>query len=70
MPIVNVVNHGIHLLAARQLYQVSIDRKDRFKDSFALSILEIHDENLIDFVAGTDIAESSGIIKWYNQGCR
>jgi len=43
MPIVNVVNHGIHLLAARQLFQVSSDRKDRFEDSFPLSVLEIHD---------------------------
>ena len=63
MPIVNFVNHGIHLLAVRQIFQVSSGRKDRFEDSFSLSILEIHDEKLIDLVAGTNIAESSGIIK-------
>jgi hypothetical protein len=62
-PIIKFVDHGIHLLAIRQIFQVSNERKDRFEDSFSLSILEIHDEKLIDLVAGTDIAESNGIIK-------
>jgi len=63
MPFVDLVGCGIHLLAARQLFEVSSGRKNRFEDSFTLSILEIQDEKLMDLVAETNIAEAGGIIK-------
>lgn len=63
MPLVDLAGCGIHLLAARQLFAVSNQRKDQFDDSFTLSILEIQDEKLVDLVADTEIAESSGVIK-------
>lgn len=63
MPSIELVGSGIHLLAARQLFQVSEERKGRFEDSFTLSILEIQDEKLIDLVAGTSIAETNGEVR-------
>lgn len=63
LPTVALRDSGIHLLAARQLFEVSNDREGRFEDSFTLSILEIQDEKLVDLVADTSIAEESGIVK-------
>eukprot|EP00557_Chaetoceros_sp_GSL56_P007876 CAMPEP_0176487696 /NCGR_PEP_ID=MMETSP0200_2-20121128/6284_1 /TAXON_ID=947934 /ORGANISM="Chaetoceros sp., Strain GSL56" /LENGTH=1488 /DNA_ID=CAMNT_0017884571 /DNA_START=158 /DNA_END=4624 /DNA_ORIENTATION=+ len=62
IPTVELTNLGIHLLAARQLFHVSNQRKNMFEDTFNLSILEIRDEKLIDLVARTDVAESAGIL--------
>jgi hypothetical protein len=62
MPTVELKHLGIHLLAARQLFDASNERKSVFEDSFQLSILEVIDEKLIDLVAGTDVAESSGVV--------
>jgi len=50
---------GIHFSAIRQLFDVTIDRRERFEDSLTLSILEIHNEKLIDLTAGTNFAENS-----------
>lgn len=52
---------GIHFNAVRQLFDVAIDRRERFEDSFTLSILEIYNEKLIDLTAGTKFAEKNGI---------
>lgn len=62
IPTVEVTNLGIHLLAARQLFDVSSQRKNIFEDTFTLSILEIREEKLIDLVAGTALAASAGIV--------
>lgn len=63
MPTVELTHLGIHFLAARQLFHLSNDRQKAFEDLFKLSILEIRDEKLIDLVAGTEVAESSGLVK-------
>ncbi len=63
IPLVDLIESGIHLLAARQLFEVSKNRKALFEDTFTLSILEIQDEKLVDLVAETEIAETSGIAK-------
>jgi Kinesin-like protein len=70
IPAVDLNHLGIHLSAARQLFQVSSERKNIFEDTFTLSILEIQEEKLIDLVAGTDIAESTGVMNYTDGGSR
>jgi hypothetical protein len=62
-PNVEIQECGIHLLAMQQIFAVSQQRHDRFEDSFALSMVEIHDEKLIDLAADTDIGLSQGQIR-------
>jgi kinesin family protein C2/C3 len=59
---VQIDNHGIQLQALRQLYSVAEHRSDRFKDTFSLTIVEVHDERLCDLMAGTETAEARGRI--------
>lgn len=61
-PEVSLGECGMHLIAARQLFQVSEQRRDNFKDSFSLTILEVNDEKLVDMIADTSIGESRGKI--------
>ncbi len=56
------LNCGIHFNALQQLFDVASQRKNRYEDSFMLSILEIHDEKLIDLTAETNMAEVSGYV--------
>lgn len=55
-PRVEIMDRGIHLLAMQQLFIVSKKRRDRFQDAFSLTMLEIHDEKLIDLAAETEMA--------------
>ncbi len=61
-PNVEISDCGIHLLAMQQIFTVSKKRRERFQDYFTMTIVEIHDEKIIDSVADTDIALSSGQI--------
>lgn len=57
---VQIDNHGIQLQALRQLFSVADHRSDRFKDTFSLTIVEVHNERLCDLMAGTATAEVRG----------
>ena len=57
---VAVGNHGIHLLAAQQLFAVIRHRNERYQDVVTFTIVEVHNERLCDLIAGTDIGESRG----------
>ncbi len=59
-PRVDIMDSGIHLLAMQQLFIVSKKRRERFQDAFSLTMLEIHEEKLIDLVAETGMALSNG----------
>jgi kinesin family protein C2/C3 len=59
---VQIDNHGIQLQALRQLYSVAEHRSDRFKDTFSITIVEVHNERLCDLMAGTATAEARGRI--------
>lgn len=61
-PEVSLGESGMHLIAAEQLFQVSAQRMENFKDSFSLTIVEIHDEKLVDMVVDTPIGDSRGRI--------
>jgi len=57
---VSIRNEGIHLHAMRQLFSLLEQRKDRFLETVTLNLVEVHDEKLIDLLAGAEIAESHG----------
>jgi kinesin family protein C2/C3 len=62
-PTVEILQTGIHLMAAQQIFQVSFERSDRYEDSFSLSILEVQDEKLYDLLAHSDFAQNCGLLK-------
>jgi len=62
-PTVEILQTGVHLLAAQQLFQVSFERSDRYEDSFSISILEVYDEKLFDLLAHSDFAKNCGVVK-------
>ena len=62
-PTVEILQTGIHLMAAQQLFQVSFERSDRYEDSFSLSILEVYDEKLYDLLAHSDFTQNCGTVK-------
>jgi kinesin family protein C2/C3 len=63
---VSIDNHGIHLRSMKQLFSLLEHRRDRFLDTVTLNLVEVHDERLIDLLAGTDFGESHGRV----EGCR
>ncbi|OEU14589.1 P-loop containing nucleoside triphosphate hydrolase protein [Fragilariopsis cylindrus CCMP1102] len=57
---VSIDNHGIHLRSMKQLFSLLEHRRDRFLDTVTLNLVEVHDERLIDLLAGTDFGEAHG----------
>lgn len=57
---VQIDNEGIQLQGVKQLFTVSEHRNERYQDVFSFTIVEVHDERLIDLVAGTDMGEAQG----------
>jgi len=53
-PQVHLVENGVHLLAAQQLLRVAESRGKQWKHTISMSILEIHDEKLLDMVGSRD----------------
>merc|ERR1712151_118274 len=53
---------GIFFQALSQLVTISTKRKERYKDVFTISILEVQGDRLSDFCAGTTLANTSGQI--------
>ncbi len=52
--------YGVQLQTLQQLFTIASHRTDRYKDSFSITIVEVHNEKLIDLVSGTPLAESDG----------
>lgn len=69
-PILSLNNFGIHLRAARQIFSVSKQRRDRYKDVVTFSVVEVHEERLYDLLVGTDIGESQGRQEMHRKGRR
>lgn len=53
-------SHGVQLQALKQLFNIAEHRTDRFKDAVSVTILEVHNEKLIDLLSGTPSADESG----------
>ena len=53
-------SHGVQLQALKQLFNIAEHRTDRYKDAVSMTILEVHNEKLIDLLAGTPSAEENG----------
>ena len=57
---VEIENEGIQLQGVKQLFTVSDLRSERYQDVFSMTIVEVHDERLVDLVAGTKMGEAQG----------
>lgn len=55
-----VKSYGVQLQAIQQLFAIAGHRTDRYKDAFSMTMVEVHNEKLIDLVAGTPAAERDG----------
>jgi hypothetical protein len=61
---VEIANEGIQLQGVKQLFTVSDRRSERYQDVFTLTIVEVHDERLVDLVAGTEMGEDQGRVQF------
>jgi kinesin family protein C2/C3 len=68
--LVRLGNHGLQLTSMRQLFAVSGHRRDRYEDSFSLTIVEVRDERLCDLVAGTEMGETRGQVDFDDNSSR
>jgi kinesin family protein C2/C3 len=57
---VTISDYGIHLRAMKQLFAVLEHRRDRYNDVVTMNLIEVHDERLVDLMAGTDFGEARG----------
>jgi kinesin family protein C2/C3 len=57
---IGIENHGVQLEAVKQLFSVAKQRSERFKDTFTLTIIEVHNERLSDLLVGTQAAVTRG----------
>lgn len=61
--VVSIENEGIHLQAMKQLFSIIEHRRDRFHDTVTINLIEVHDERLIDLLAGTEFGEEHGRVE-------
>jgi hypothetical protein len=50
----------VQLQSLQQLFTIAGHRTDRYKDTFSMTIVEVHNEKLFDLVSGTPPAERDG----------
>ena len=55
-------SHGVQLQALQQLFTIAGHRKGRYKDSFSVTMVEVHNEKLFDLVSGVSAAKTDGEI--------
>ena len=55
-----IENQGVQLQVMKQLISIAEHRSERFKDTFKLTIVEVHNERLSDLLAGTRAAAARG----------
>jgi len=53
-------SHGVQLQALQQLFTIAGHRKGRYKDSFSVTMVEVHNEKLFDLVSGVGAAQTDG----------
>lgn len=53
-------SHGVQLQALQQLFTIAGHRKGRYKDSFSVTMVEVHNEKLFDLVSGVAAAQTDG----------
>lgn len=52
--------YGVQMQSVQQLFTIAGHRTDRYKDSFTMTMVEVHNEKLSDLVAGTPSGERDG----------
>jgi kinesin family member C2/C3 len=60
---VTISDHGIHLRAMKQLFSVLEHREDQYHDIVSMNLIEVHDERLVDLLAGTVYGEIQGRVE-------
>ena len=70
VPTVEIKNYGIHMLGAKQLFEVAGHRNERYQDVFSITLIEVNDERLCDLIAGTEIGISLGRLELENGSYR
>lgn len=53
-------NHGVQMQAIQQLFTIAGHRTDRYRDALSMTIVEVHNEKLVDLVAGTSAGDERG----------
>jgi kinesin family member C2/C3 len=59
----SIQDHGVQLRSMKQLFSVLEHRRDRYQDSVTMTLIEVHDEKLVDLIAGTDYGDAHGRIE-------
>jgi hypothetical protein len=67
---VEISNEGIQLQSVKQLFTVSEHRSERYDDVFSFTVVEVHDERLVDLVAGTNMGELQGRVDFDDNASR
>ena len=57
---IQIQNHGIHLQAMSQLFTITEQRSERYKDVFSLTIIEVHNERIRDLISATETGSRCG----------
>jgi kinesin family member C2/C3 len=68
-----ILSHGIHLKAMKQLFTIAHHRSDRYKDTFSLTIIEVYNDRIRDLLSATQTGESRGqmtVAETKNSGAR
>ncbi len=60
---VAIVDYGIHLRSMQQLFSILELRRDRYQDLVSMTLIEVHDERLIDLLAGTEYGDAHGRVE-------
>lgn len=55
-------NHGIQLQTMKQLFTIAEQRRERFRDTLSLTIVEVFNERIRDLVATTSTGEKRGSV--------
>lgn len=58
---IKVRDYGVQLRLLKELFEIAENRKERYKDTFVLTLVEVYDEKLCDLFMGTEIAEKRGM---------
>ena len=53
-------HHGVQMQAIQQLFTIAGHRADRYRDALSMTIVEVHNEKLVDLVAGTTAGDERG----------
>ena len=60
---VSISDHGIHLRAMKQLFSILEHRRERYHDVVTMTLIEVHDERIVDLLAGTEYGDARGKVE-------